>query len=79
MENQNIGVVNAMIRITCGFVLLVFSALKISRRPWKQKYWLALILAATKIAEGIVKYCPVTSMVEKQLGHRLQFTLKKEE
>lgn len=67
-ENQNIGTINALTRITCGLFLLVFGAVKLIRRPWNQSYWMIVLLSAMKIAEGIVRYCPVTDAVQQRMN-----------
>ncbi len=56
----NIGIVNAFIRLTCGFTMLAWSTAKLTRRPTQDSYLMIAILAAMKIAEGIVRFCPVT-------------------
>ncbi|MBM6616246.1 YgaP family membrane protein [Bacillus suaedaesalsae] len=56
----NIGIINALIRITCGFTLLAIATAKLSRRNPQESYLLVAILAAMKIGEGIVRFCPLT-------------------
>lgn len=65
---QNIGIVNALIRITCGFTVLAWTTAKLVKKPWRESYILLAALAAMKIAEGIVQYCPVTALFEKSIG-----------
>jgi hypothetical protein len=62
---QNIGIVNALIRITCGFTFLSWATAKMVKRPWKDSYLLIAFLSAMKIAEGIVRFCPVTALYEE--------------
>jgi Protein of unknown function (DUF2892) len=62
---QNIGIVNALIRITCGFTLLSWVTAKLVKRPWQDSYLLIAFLSAMKIAEGIVRFCPVTALFEE--------------
>ncbi|MGM0904725.1 MAG: YgaP family membrane protein [Bacillota bacterium] len=62
---QNIGIVNALIRITCGFTFLSWATAKMVKRPWKGSYLLVAFLSAMKIAEGIVRFCPVTALFEE--------------
>jgi len=62
---QNIGIVNALIRITCGFTFLSWATAKMVKRPWKDSYLLVAFLSAMKIAEGIVRFCPVTALYEE--------------
>ncbi|WP_445505850.1 YgaP family membrane protein [Niallia sp. 03091] len=59
---QNISLINALIRITFGFTFLAWSTAKLARREYKQSYLLIMLLAAMKIAEGIVRFCPVTAL-----------------
>jgi hypothetical protein len=60
----NIGIVNAMIRITCGLTMLSWSSAKLVRRPWCQSYLWVVMLAAMKVAEGITRFCPVTELMK---------------
>ncbi|GIW49786.1 MAG: hypothetical protein KatS3mg080_0397 [Anoxybacillus sp.] len=45
---QNIGVINAMIRITCGFTMLAWATANFSRKPWRESYIWVIMLAAMK-------------------------------
>lgn len=62
---QNIGILNAMIRITCGLTILAWSTAKMVKRPWRDRYLFMSIMGAMKVGEGIVRYCPVTALFEK--------------
>ena len=62
----NISLINALIRITCGCAFLAWSTAKMSKKPYKQSYFLIAILAGMKIAEGIVRYCPLVALYEKK-------------
>ncbi|MFT8319604.1 MAG: DUF2892 domain-containing protein [Bacillus sp. (in: firmicutes)] len=62
----NISLVNALIRITCGFTFLAWSTAKLSKKPHQQSYLLIALLAAMKIAEGIVRYCPLVALYDKK-------------
>ncbi len=63
---QNISLINAMIRITLGFMFLAWSTAKLVKRPNQQSYlWIAL-LAGMKIAEGIVRYCPIVAIFDNK-------------
>ncbi|KIQ94094.1 hypothetical protein LH47_01827 [Anoxybacillus thermarum] len=62
---QNIGVINAMIRITFGFTMLAWTTASLSRKPWRESYIWLIMLAAMKIAEGIVRFCPVMALFER--------------
>ena len=62
---QNIGIVNAMIRITVGFTVLTWITAKLVKKPWRDSYLIMAMLAAMKIAEGIVRFCPITELFER--------------
>ncbi len=61
---QNIGIVNAMIRITAGLAILSWCTAKMVKKPWRDSYLVLAFLAAMKVAEGIVRYCPVTDFIQ---------------
>lgn len=61
----NIGILNALIRITIGFTILSWGTAKLVKRPWRDSYLLMIMLGAMKVAEGIVRYCPLTALYEK--------------
>jgi len=59
LVKQNIGIINALIRITIGFVLLSCSTAKLVRKPrciWSK---IMLWVGAMRIAEGIIRFCPI--------------------
>lgn len=62
---QNIGILNALIRITCGLTILAWSTAKMVKRPWRSTFLITAILGAMKVGEGIVRYCPVTSLIQE--------------
>lgn len=62
----NISLVDALIRITCGFTFLAWSTAKLSKKPHNQSYLLIALLAGMKIAEGIVRYCPIVALFDKK-------------
>ncbi|MCA0970615.1 DUF2892 domain-containing protein [Halobacillus litoralis] len=61
----NIGIVNSMIRITAGFSMLTFLTIRSVRNREASIHPMWIIMASLKIAEGIVRYCPVTAAVEE--------------
>lgn len=64
---QNIGILNALIRITCGLTFLSWSTAKLVKRPWnRNSYMLVAFLSAMKVAEGIVRFCPLTALYEER-------------
>ncbi|KFN02009.1 DUF2892 domain-containing protein [Bacillus clarus] len=56
---QNISTVNALIRITLGLILFGCSTAKLVRKPWCTWSKVLLWMGAMKIAEGIVRFCPI--------------------
>jgi hypothetical protein len=61
----NIGIINALIRITFGFTMLAWTTAKMVKRPWRDSYIFVAMLAAMKVAEGITRFCPVTALLER--------------
>jgi len=57
---QNIGIMSALIRITFGLDVLSCSTAKLTRKPWCTWSKVLLWLSAMKIAEGILRFCPIT-------------------
>jgi hypothetical protein len=55
---KNVGTIDAIIRITFGFVGLAYSIGRMSRRPYRTP-WLLLTLSAMKAAEGFTRFCPM--------------------
>lgn len=64
----NIGIVNALIRITAGFTILAWSTSKLVKRPWRDSYLMMSMLGGMKVAEGIVRFCPLTALFERGQG-----------
>lgn len=64
-----------MVRITLGLFFITYGAVRVTKRPWSQRYWVIILASAMKIAEGIVKYCPVTDMVKQQVETKFPFSL----
>jgi hypothetical protein len=61
----NIGIINALVRITCGLTMLSWATSKMVKRPWRESYLIVAFLAAMKVGEGIVRYCPLTALYEE--------------
>ncbi|WP_342429288.1 DUF2892 domain-containing protein [Neobacillus sp. FSL H8-0543] len=59
---KNIGILNALIRITIGLTILSWSTAKMVKHPWKESYVFIALCGAMKVAEGIVRFCPVTAL-----------------
>ncbi|BCB02206.1 YgaP family membrane protein [Bacillus sp. KH172YL63] len=66
--SSNIGIINALIRITIGFTILAWSTSKLTRRPWRDSYLVMAVIGAMKVGEGILRYCPITALFEKTAG-----------
>ncbi|MFB3171072.1 DUF2892 domain-containing protein [Neobacillus sp. 179-C4.2 HS] len=62
---KNIGILNALIRITIGLTILSWSTAKMVKFPWRDSYLFIAICGAMKVAEGIVHFCPVTALYER--------------
>lgn len=62
---SNIGIVNALIRITVGLTVLAWSTSKLVKRPWRDSYLVMAMLGGMKVAEGIVRFCPMTALFER--------------
>lgn len=58
----NIGIINALLRITFGFTLLAWITAKMVWKPYRDSYLVVALIAGMKIAEGIVRFCPVTEV-----------------
>lgn len=67
---QNIGIVNALIRITIGLSVLAWSTAKHTKMPWRDSYILLGVLGAMKVAEGIVRFCPIVALFEREQNYR---------
>ena len=61
----NIGTINSLVRITIGLTILAWSTSKMVKRPWRDSNIFMAMMGAMKVAEGIVRYCPVTALYEK--------------
>lgn len=61
----NIGIIQALIRITCGLTIIAWSATKLVKKPWSDRFLILISLGAMKVAEGIVRYCPIIALFEK--------------
>jgi hypothetical protein len=66
----NIGILNALVRITIGLSVLAWSTAKHTKMPWRDSYVLLGILGAMKVAEGIVRFCPIVALYEREQNLR---------
>ncbi|MFA9558421.1 DUF2892 domain-containing protein [Evansella sp. AB-rgal1] len=62
---SNIGTLNALIRITCGFTILAWSTSKLVRHRNEPLPIFAAIMGALKVAEGITRFCPITYLYDE--------------
>jgi hypothetical protein len=63
--SSNIGIINALIRITLGLTILTWTTAKLVKRPWRDSYLVMAMIGAMKVGEGILRYCPVTDLLDK--------------
>lgn len=63
----NIDILNALIRITVGLTVVAWSTAKLVKRPWRDSYLIMTMLGAMKVAEGIVRFCPLTLLYERYM------------
>ncbi|WP_416151937.1 DUF2892 domain-containing protein [Salipaludibacillus sp. HK11] len=70
----NIGTLNALIRITCGFTLLGWGTAKLVKRSHNSSPILAMIMGSMKVAEGITRFCPIVFMYEERQSNNDDFT-----
>jgi len=64
----NIGIINALTRITIGLTILSWCTAKLVKKPWRESYLLLAMCGAMKVGEGIVRYCPITALFENKQG-----------
>lgn len=67
MLRPNIGIVNALIRITFGLTTLCWACIKYMKAPWRDSLLIVIMLGAMKVGEGILRFCPVTYMFESYM------------
>ncbi|MGY4691135.1 YgaP family membrane protein [Salibacterium sp. K-3] len=64
-NQQNIGVVQALLRITFGLTLISWANARASRMRWSpENHMLCTIFGAMKAAEGITRFCPMVKLYE---------------
>ncbi|AKM17661.1 DUF2892 domain-containing protein [Geobacillus sp. FSL K6-0789] len=67
----NIGIVNALIRITLGLTVVAWATARLARRPWCTSYLFAALLGAMKVGEGITRFCPLTALFDNMQRQQL--------
>ncbi|MFZ4453485.1 YgaP family membrane protein [Salibacterium aidingense] len=67
----NIGIVNALLRITCGLTLICWANARASRMRWNGgNHLLCTVLGAMKVAEGITRFCPMTKGIQAMVNEQ---------
>ena len=61
----NISIINALIRITAGLTILSYGTAKLTRKRCSNSVILLIIIGAMKVAEGILRFCPMTALGKK--------------
>nr|WP_263323763.1 DUF2892 domain-containing protein [Neobacillus sp. Marseille-Q6967] len=69
---KNVGTINALIRITIGLTILAWSTSKMVKFPWRDSYLFIALCGAMKVAEGIVRFCPVTALFQEAMNNQNQ-------
>ena len=62
----NIGLINALVRITVGLTVVSWSTAKLVRKPYRSMPLIVAMLGAMKVAEGITRFCPLTYLFEER-------------
>lgn len=65
---SNISNLNALIRVTIGVVLVVWSTARLVKKPWRQSYLFVALMGGMKIGEGILRYCPFVAFMDRYEG-----------
>ncbi|WP_174733566.1 YgaP family membrane protein [Mesobacillus harenae] len=71
----NVGTINALIRITAGLTVLSWATARMIKQPQSESNLIIAMLGGMKVAEGIVRYCPVTALFEEN-GGKIQDMIK---
>lgn len=67
MVTQNLSAGNAFVRFAAGTSMLAFGIASISRRPSCNRGRATILMGATKMAEGIFRYCPAKAVMQKNM------------
>ncbi|MTH54195.1 DUF2892 domain-containing protein [Bacillus mangrovi] len=70
MLKPNIGIANALIRITVGLTLTAVASAKFAKNPRRESLILLILLGAMKVGEGILRFCPLTLMYDQAKENR---------
>lgn len=63
---QNIGTVNALVRISCGLTMLAWSTAKMAANKPSTGQLFVSMIGAMKVAEGVLRYCPLTEVWKEE-------------
>ncbi|KHE67052.1 DUF2892 domain-containing protein [Halobacillus sp. BBL2006] len=63
----NIGIINSMVRITAGLSMLTFLTMQGHKQEDSFVQRMMVVIAAMKVAEGIVGYCPMKAMYDEMV------------
>lgn len=66
-QTQNISTRNALARLTLGLSMLAYGTARLSRNPQCKTGLMMVSFGAMKAAEGTVKYCPLTAIMQQQV------------
>lgn len=58
----NIGILNALVRITCGLTVLSWATARMVKYQKNDSYIMIAMLGAMKVGEGITRFCPITEL-----------------
>lgn len=53
---RNIGTIDALIRITIGFIILFCATARFIKKPWRESTLFFALFGAMKVGEGIVRF-----------------------
>ncbi|SHF17492.1 Protein of unknown function [Seinonella peptonophila] len=73
---KNVGRCDAMLRITLGLMGLAYCIARTNRR--RRFPWTTAFLSAMKVAEGIMRYCPMLALFGKNTKGFASFFKKKD-
>ncbi|RKL67213.1 hypothetical protein CR203_11940 [Salipaludibacillus neizhouensis] len=68
MVKPNIGIINALIRITCGLMMVSWGTSRLHRKPHSNTSFITIFLGSMKVAEGITRFCPLVFLYKKNSG-----------
>jgi hypothetical protein len=64
LVRKNVGTIDAMIRIVIGLAGLAWVTARIVRKPQRVSPIVWSIIFAMKVAEGVVRYCPMLAILK---------------